>query len=432
MDRAMNETVQLKYGEDTVSVEIKNAASIETILPRQMEEIDDVQEAFLHAVTDEAYGGVTLKEAISETDKVTIVVSDITRSWMHQDKIMPLLVNYLHEEIQVPYENMVVVIALGTHRHSMPQELVKICSQEVCDKVQVVDHDCDALDLVYVGTTSRGTKVEVNKLVVGRKVIVVGGTVHHMMAGFGGGRKNLLPGVAGRETIRQNHSRALDPNKAMSDARVGCCLLKDNPIHEDMAEAAALVEVAFSINLVVSSTGVHSGIFGGKLDEAWKASCDYQRKCYEIEIEKQADIVVCSTGGYPKDMNLYQGCKGMLNAMRALKPGGTMLWACKCPEGGGAPDYFNWLKPLTEGHLDASLRADFTIGGYIFYLTVEQLNKAEHVYTLTQLSPEMVKPMGIEASDDLQTLLNQIDFTGKDVYVLPFAGSVVPMFEEQA
>ena len=126
-------------------------------------------------------------------------------------------------------------------------------------------------------------------------------------------------------------------------------------------------------------------------------------------------------------MNLYQGCKGMLNAMRALKPGGTMFWACKCPEGGGAPDYFSWLKPLQEGHLDASLRADFTIGGYIFFLTVEQLNKAAHVYTLTELDPEMVKPMGMEAGRDAAELIGKIDFTGKRVYVLPLAGSVVPV-----
>ena len=126
-------------------------------------------------------------------------------------------------------------------------------------------------------------------------------------------------------------------------------------------------------------------------------------------------------------MNLYQGCKGMLNAMRALKPGGTMLWLCKCPEGGGAPDYFSWLTPLREGHLDASLRANFTIGGYIFYLTCEQLRVAGHVYTLTELDPELVAPMGIEAEKALPALLKKIDFTGKDVLVLPLAGSVVPM-----
>lgn len=342
---------------------------------------------------------------------------------------MPMLVGYLHDQIGVPYQNITILIALGTHRRSTPEEMVQICSEDVCRKVRVVDHDCDAPDLVTVGTTSRGTVVQVNPLVIGRKVIVLGGTVHHMMAGFGGGRKNILPGVAGRETIRQNHQRALDPEKAMSDARVGCCKLRDNPIHEDMMEAAGMVPVAYSLNLVVSTGGKHAGIFGGSLDAAWNASCDFQRACYELPIDHQADIVVCSSGGYPKDMNLYQGCKGMLNAMRALKPGGVMLWLCKCPEGGGAPDYFNWLVPLREGRLDQALRADFTIGGYIFYLTCEQLHLASHVYTLTELDAELVRPMGIEASNELSQLLEKIDFTGKSVYLLPFAGSVVPIIQ---
>ena len=423
----MDEKISLKYGEETVEIDVRGAASIETILPKPMEEITDLRKAFLRAVEQDAIGGVTLKDAVGPEDEVTIVVSDITRSWMHQDRVMPLLVEYLHDRIGVPYEKTVILIALGTHRKSTPEEMVKICSKEVCDKVRVVDHDCDADDLGYVGTTPLGTKVMMNPLVVGRKVIVMGGTVHHMMAGFGGGRKNLLPGVAGRETIRQNHERALDPEKAMSDVRVGCCKLTGNPIHEDMVEAAHLVHADFGINLVVAASGTHSGIFCGEMDAAWEASCEYQRKCYEIEVKEPADIVLCSSGGYPKDMNLYQGCKGMLNAMRALKPGGTMFWACKCPEGGGVPDYFSWLKPLQEGHLDASLRADFTIGGYIFFLTVEQLNKAAHVYTLTELDPEMVKPMGMEAGRDAAELIGKIDFTGKRVYVLPLAGSVVPV-----
>ena len=425
----MNAEFTLKYGEETKNISICGAASIETILPRQMTEIDDLRQAFLDAVTDAAIESRPLREMVSSSDPVTIVVSDITRSWMRQDLIMPMLVNYLHDEIGVPYEQIVILIALGTHRRSTPEEMVRICSEEVCRKVKVVDHDCDAPDLVTVGTTSRGTVVQVNPLIIGRKVIVLGGTVHHMMAGFGGGRKNILPGVAGRETIRQNHRRALDPEKAMSDARVGCCKLRDNPIHEDMAEAAGMIPVAYSLNLVVSSSGKHAGIFGGRLDAAWKASCDFQRACYEVPIDHQADIVICSTGGYPKDMNLYQGCKGMLNAMRALKPGGVMLWLCKCPEGGGAPDYFNWLTPLREGRLDEALRADFTIGGYIFYLTCEQLHLASHVYTLTELDAELVRPMGMEASGELSALLEKINFTGKTVYVLPFAGSVVPMTE---
>lgn len=427
----MKETIQLNYGKEQLSFSIEGAKSVTYIEPNVMPEITDLKQAFLTSITTGVIGGAPLKDRIAPTDPVTIVVSDITRSWMHQDRIVPLLVSYLHEEMHIPYAQIVIVIALGTHRKSTKEEMITIVSKEVYDKVTVVDHDCDAADLVLVGKTRRGTDVWVNKLVVDRKVIVLGGTVHHMMAGFGGGRKSILPGVAGRTTIRENHCRALDPHEAHSDARVGCCKLKDNPINEDMREAAKLVHVTFGINLCVSSSGVHSGIFSGDLDEAWLESCAFQSRCYEVEIPKQADIVLCSSGGYPKDMNLYQGCKGMLNAMRALKPGGEMIWACKCPEGGGSPAYFDWLVPLKEGRLDEALRENFTIDGYIFYLTCENLVYA-NCHVVTTLSPELVAPMRLDASENVEELVKKVDFTDKEVYVINYAGSVVPMCEKEA
>lgn len=422
----MDAVVKLKYGEAALSVPILGAASIEEIAPDPMPEIDDLSQAFRAAVEEDVIGSAPLREAISPEDEVTIVVSDITRSWMRQGDVLNVLGRYLHEEMGVPFSHIVVLIALGTHRSSTEREKETVAGEYLYrNAAQVVDHDCDA-PCVFIGTTRRGTRVEVDPLTVGRKVIVVGGTVHHMMAGFGGGRKNIVPGVSSRRTIRENHCRALDPDRPHSDARVGCGLLQDNPIHEDMAEAAALLPTAFSVNIVIAANGGHSGLFCGALDEAWRASCDYQRRCYEKDIAYEADVVVVSSGGAPKDMNLYQGCKGMLNAMRALKPGGEMLWLCKCPEGCGAPDYTAWLKPLREGRLDEALRADFTIGGFIFYLTVETLQKGR-CSILTEIGEDVAGPMGMRAYRDLDAMLASVDFTGKRVYVIPSGGSVVPM-----
>lgn len=418
----------LKYGTEEITIPIRGAASVEYINPDEMYEIPDLEAALRQGLEKDMIASAPLRELIAPEDKVTIVVSDITRSWMHQGDILTILGHYLHEEMQVPFENIIVLVALGTHRKSTPAEHRIIAGDYLYENATVLDHDCDG-DCTSVGVTSRGTQVRINSLAVGRKVIVVGGTVHHMMAGFGGGRKNILPGVASRDTIRENHCRALDPRRAHSDDRVGCGLLGENPIHEDMDEAAALVETTFSINIVVNSKGKHSGLFCGKLHEAWLASCDYQRTCYEKWIDYEADVVVCSSGGFPKDMNLYQGCKGMLNGMRAVKQGGEMIWLCKAPEGCGAPDYTAWLEPLKRGTLDAELRADFTIGGFIFYLTVENLAKA-HCYTLTEIEAETGNPMGMEVSTDIEKLLPNVDFTGKKVYVIPYAGSVVPMLKK--
>lgn len=424
----MDYIAKLKYGTETVELPICGAASVEEINPEEMYEIPDLAEALRAAVEEKAIASPPLKELIGPSDPVTIVVSDITRSWMHQGDILTLLGHYLHEKIGVPLSNITVLIALGTHRKSTEKEKEIIAGPYLYHACQVVDHDCDA-PCVPIGVTSRRTHVEVNPLAIDRKVIVVGGTVHHMMAGFGGGRKNILPGISSRETIRENHCRALDPARPHSDARVGCGLLGENPIHEDMDEAAALLDVAFSLNIVVTASGKHSGLFGGKLHEAWTASCEYQRKCYEKKIRYEADVVIVSSGGAPKDMNLYQGCKGMLNGMRAVREGGEMLWLCKCPEGCGAPDYTAWLEPLKQGVLDSALRADFTIGGFIFYLTVETLRKAK-CRILTTIDNSTARPMGMEAVTSPQALLEGMDFTGKRVYVIPNGGSVVPILDE--
>lgn len=108
-----------------------------------------------------------LRELIASDDLVTLVVSDITRAWMHQDQVVGLLVPFLHEECGLPYANMVIVLALGTHRPNTEDEMKRLATPEVYEKVRVVNHDCDAPDLVYIGTTSRGTRVEGNPLAVG-------------------------------------------------------------------------------------------------------------------------------------------------------------------------------------------------------------------------------------------------------------------------
>ncbi len=421
----MDYTASLKYGTDVVEIKVAGAKSVEVLNPDPMPEIEDIEEAFRKSVEEGAIESVPLREKITPSDKVTIVVSDITRSWMHQGEILTLLGHYLHDTMKVPFENICVLIALGTHRKSLENEKEIIAGSYLYQNATVIDHDCDG-EMVFVGRTSRGTDVRVNPLVIGRKVIVVGGTVHHMMAGFGGGRKNILPGVASRQTIRQNHQRALDPNVAHSDPRVGCALLENNPINEDMNEAAALVDVTYGINIVVAASGRFSGLFGGDLYEAWKESCLFQKKCYEKWIDKEADIVIVSSGGAPKDMNLYQGCKGMMNGMRAMKENGQMLWLAKCPEGCGAPDYTAWLSPLKEGRLDSALRADFTIGGFIFYLTVETLKKGD-CRILTTIDNDVTKPMGMTAYTDAAEFVKEVDFTDKTVYIMPYGGSVVPM-----
>jgi nickel-dependent lactate racemase len=203
--------VSLKYGEGEVTLALTGAASVEFLREKPSPVIRDLQQAFLQAVTAGCVDSPPLCEVIKPSDKVTVLISDITRFWMRQDKICPLLADYLCSTVGVRKENIVFLVALGTHRPQTPEELEKLVSPQVYWEFEVLNHDCKAQDLVTVGTTSRGTKVHVNPLVAGRKLIIISGTVHHLMSGFGGGRKSILPGVSSQETISQNHIHSLDP-----------------------------------------------------------------------------------------------------------------------------------------------------------------------------------------------------------------------------
>ncbi len=424
------ENIKLKYGKEQINISIDGAKSVKTLLENPMREIEDIEKEFRYCVEEGVIGSKPLKELIAPDDPVTIVVSDMTRFWMRQDIICELLVKYLHDDMSVPYENIAVVIAIGTHRKNSAEERKTLVGEFVYDHVErVVDHDCDAEDLVYVGTTPLGTRVSINPLAVGRKLIIIAGTVHHLMAGYGGGRKSIVPGIASRETIKMNHSRALDPNEPRSDSRVGSGKFTMNPINIDMIDAGRLVKPVFGINICVNSASKHSGLFCGDFEQSWKESCMYIQKCYGLPIEKEADVVFVSCGGFPKDLNFYQSTKSLFNGVRAMKEGGTIVLMAQCSEGSGARDFFDWIVPLKNGCLDESLRKDFTIGGYIFYAACEAIRKGR-VLLLSDLDPKEVSDMGVESFSSMDELMKNVDVKDKDVYVIPYGGSVLPQLEE--
>ncbi len=417
--------VSLKYGEGEVTLALTGAASVEFLLEKPSPVIMDLQTAFLQAVTTDRVDSPPLCEVIKPWDKVTVLVSDITRYWMRQDKICPLLADYLCNQIGVRKENIVFLVALGTHRRQSPEEMEKLVSSQVFRSFEILNHNCSAKDLVTVGTTSRGTKVRLSPLVVGRKVILIGGTVHHLMSGFGGGRKSILPGVSSQDTIFQNHIHSLDPGAPRSSPLIGMGVLMGNPVHEDMVEAAQMVNPAFSINLVVNSRQELCALYCGHWLHAWEKSCNTVQELFGLPIGKKADVVIASCGGYPKDINLYQAVKTLLNASQALKDGGTLVFLAECREGGGTPAFFDWIKPLKDDRLDEALRVGFTISGYIFYAACEAIARVK-VLMLTQLKPDVTASMSLEAYDDISSLSKKLDLLGKDVYVMPYGGAVVP------
>ncbi|MBQ8554794.1 MAG: nickel-dependent lactate racemase [Clostridia bacterium] len=423
----MEKQFDFAYGSGSVQLTVK-AGDIEIIESATPEPIDDLREAFRRAVEEDAVESVPLRELISAGDLVTVVISDITRAYMHQERICPLLLDYLHDVIGVPYENIVYLVAVGTHRAQTAEELPRVASPYVAERVRVVNHDCDG-ELVQMGVTSRGTEVEVNPLVVGRKVIIMGGTVHHFFAGYGGGRKSILPGVAGRKTIMQNHAHALDPQLPRSNQLCGLGVTMFNPVHEDMTEAANMVAPVFGINLVADGQGRHLALPSGQWQRAWERSCELVDSFNGVSIAQKADAVVVCAGGYPKDINLYQSCKSLINGFQAVKPGGRIVFISECREGGGPKEFFDWSRFLPSGTLDAELRAAFTVAGYIFYECVEIADNAQ-VHVLSSLDPDDLTAMHMHPHSDAQEVQKLLDFGDQRVIVMPRGANTVPMTNE--
>lgn len=413
-----------KYGDKKVTLPLDEQSVISKLTGRQTPPIADVKAA-VYGCLSNPIDHPPLEEWLSPGEKIAMVISDMTRFWMRQDLVIPHIIRYLNELCGIGDEDIVIVVATGTHLGGDEQELRTLVTNDIFDRIEVRNHDCLAEDLVYIGNTTQGTRLSIEKHVAARKTICVGACTQHVMAGFGGGRKSILPGVASMEAIKQNHALSLDPLAPRSNPLIGNGVLEQNPLNEDMCEAAKMVEHLFMVNLVMNADMVLAHLFAGHWQSSWQKGCEAAAAIYEVAIDELADVVITSSGGFPKDMSLYQGSKTIDNVEGALKPGGTLIALIECRDGGGPAEYFDWLEPLTQGRLDEALRRDFTIPGYIFYLNCEQASRYQ-ILLLSSINPADTAPMGIKAYDKIEELLASVDLAGKRIYVIPNGSTVIP------
>ena len=206
------------------------------------------------------------------------------------------------------------MIANGTHVGGDEAELRTLVTDAVYDRISVENHNFEADDLVYLGTTPHGTPVSINHTAAAADLVIcLGAVTHHVMAGFGGGRKSILPGISGRETIFHNHAFSLDAASLRSNPAIGNGVLHGNPLHEDMCEAAGMVKNLFIVNLVMNAQMRLSAIFSGHYLTSWEQACRMVDRIYQVNVPQKTDVVITSCGGFPKDISLYQGTKTIEN-----------------------------------------------------------------------------------------------------------------------
>lgn len=278
-------------------------------------------------------GSPALAELAQGKNKVVILCSDHTRPVPSRYLLPPML-----EQIRQgnPQADITLLVATGCHRGSTAQELEEKFGPEIMAREKIVVHDCDDEEhMQYMGVLPSGGPLYLNQIAVQADLLAAEGFIEpHFFAGFSGGRKSVLPGVAARQTVYANHCAAFI---ADSHSRAGC--LEGNPIHRDMVWAAERAGLAFIVNAVVDSRKRLIAAFAGHFDQAHRKGADFLASlCRDKAIP--ADIVITSNNGYPLDQNIYQAVKGISTAELCCRPGGVIIMAAQCQDGVGGDGFY--------------------------------------------------------------------------------------------
>ena len=318
--------VNLAYGSGHLPIEVPDDRTT-VIEPAHIDGLADEKAAVLDALQN-PIGSQPLLERISPDTKICIAFTDITRATPN-DRIIP----WLLEHLGGPNDNITLLNQLGTHRPNTREELETMLTREVVANYRVLNHEPENPEaLVQVGTTADGTPALLNRHIVEADLRIITGFIEpHFFAGFSGGVKGIMPGCAGLETVMSNHGA-----KNIGDPQATFGVTEGNPLWEELRDIALKTGPSFLLNVTLNEQRDITNVFAGDIIEAHKTGCVFVKKSAMQPVERPFDIVVTTNSGYPLDLNLYQGVKGMSAGARVLKEGGTLILAAECRE--GVPD----------------------------------------------------------------------------------------------
>ncbi|MCB2202608.1 nickel-dependent lactate racemase [bacterium] len=316
---------QLAYGKGTLPLTIDPEWQVDIIEPRFTPGIADLPGA-IRAALQNPIGKPPLAEWVGADDIVGIILNDITRP-----AIDPVLFQALLAELSfLPPENIKLFIALGSHRANTDDEIRSIVGNEVFKTYTIIQNDAfDPDTQLQIGTTSRGNEVWINRELMECSVKILTGFIEpHFFAGFSGGGKAIMPGMAGIRTIFGNHSE-----RNIADLKSTWGITEGNPLWEEIMEIAHLAGADFLVNYAMNRDKQVTGLFIGDLDAAHAEGVAHVREASMAAVEQPYDIVVTTNSGYPLDLNLYQSVKGMSAAAQIVKSGGAIICAAECWDG---------------------------------------------------------------------------------------------------
>jgi len=397
---------ELKIGKGTARFSIPAEQILYELMGENLQPPENLASAYRHAL-NHPIDSPPLSEMVNPGETIAITVSDITRVWQHNELTLPILIDYLNQA-GIADKDITVIIAVGAHRQNTGDELAELCSQAICNRVRVVNHNAwDTDNMVYYGKTSRGTQVSFNRIVAeADRVILTGGVIYHYMVGYGGGRKSIMPGVSSLKTIQQSHMWAMGKHLGDGSNPLAANMkTAGNPAHEDMMEVAAFLKPDFIINVVPNLDGNITGIFTGNWISAWQQATQLVDQTFGVLIQEQADIVIASAGGYPKDINLYQSQKTIDNAVYAMKPGGVAIILAECPDIQEPGEFFDWFHYPTAFDMEKAVRENFLISGWVAVRQLEYANIGHIILVTQEKNLQLAQNAGVQGVSTMEQAL---------------------------
>lgn len=414
----------IPVGEGRISFSVPNLMQV--VEPPLAPGVPDARSEIRRAV-EHPIGCKRLRDIASGKHNAAIVVNDITRPYAGGQMVLEIA-----RELNcggIPDERIALIVAYGNHRRNTEQELLGMFGEEVCTRFRFVHHDANApSSLKIVGRTDGGVLVEINREFAEADVKVTTGCIApHQLAGFSGGRKSIIPGIAGINTLKAHHSFPIRPEKTSLG------WLEGNPFHEEAMKAAYIAGVDFIVNSVDNEQRQMVRCVAGELTKAYMEGVSISRKVWSVPLKQKADVVIVSPGGYPRDFDLHQSQKAIGCAETLCRDGGQIILCAEMRDGSGKPG-----KVLREAGSPQEVIDRFKATGY----TPDALSKAYmwaralqhyHISLLGSRIPrEEQVSMFFEPYESIESAITaSLDRYGQNAsfLVIPCASEIIPVIE---
>jgi nickel-dependent lactate racemase len=420
---------KIPYGKEEIEVSIPRKNYLATLMPKYRPGAED-EAGEIRRALENPIGTKRLREIARGKKNAVIVVNDITRPTATYRLLPPLLQEL--REAGIVDDSVFFLVATGTHRDNTQEELEAMLGKEIMERFRVLNHHCqDESIMVDLGKTRSGIPVVINRLFLEAEVkILTASIAPHQAAGFSGGRKSVLPGLASIATLKQHHGYSCRPEKPAMG------WVEGNMFHESALEAAKMAGADFILNTVQNHRKEITAVVAGDVEKAWLEGVKISRQIFEVKVPHEVEVVITTPGGYPKDIDLYQSQKSMAAAEMVVKEGGTVILPAECKDGIGARGFYDWMAAAScpQDVIDRFIKEGYSIGSSKAWLFSRCLKRAEVIVVTKCIDDRTLEKMFAKRADTIEEAIRMaLARQGEtaQIVLMRNGSDIIPRFERE-